>query len=115
MSQDQRCPKCIPFSPDVMALHRRIQASQDGNERGELMLQLANRFADDYDASDENFTESFHSIVDNYHQQFLNYNQAGMRLGRVLLHVLENHTDSDSPDTDTTLPGIRRVADPSVN
>ena len=52
-------------------------------------------------------------IVDKYHQQFLNYNQAGLRLGRVLLHVLENHVETDD-QTDTTLPRIQRV-DPTAN
>jgi len=113
MSQDQRCPKCAPFSPEVTALYRRIKASQDAVERGELMLQLANRFVEDYDASDDSFTESFHIIVDKYHQQFLNLNQAGLRLGRVLLHVLENHVETDD-QTDTTLPRIQRV-DPTAN
>jgi hypothetical protein len=114
MSQD-RCAKCTPFSPDVLALYRRIQGTQDPAERGELVLQLANKFADEYDASDDGFTETFHAVVDNYHQSFLNYNQSGLRLGRVLMHVLENHIETDEPtDGDTTLPKIQRV-DPSVN
>lgn len=115
----QTCPRCAPFSPEVLALYRKLQAAQDPDERGEILLQLAHRFAEDYDSSDEGFTESFHSVMDTYHQAFLTYNQAGLRLGRVLTHVLENHvknTDDEDAieEVDTSLPTTLK-ADPSIN
>ena len=54
-------------------------------------MQLAGKFSDGYDPGNDQFTEQFHSIVDNYHQLFLAFNQAKLRLGRVLVRVLEEH------------------------
>jgi hypothetical protein len=113
MSQE-RCPRCAPFSPEVLALYKRFQGSADPDERGELLLQLASKFVDDYDPSDDGFMESFHSIVDSYHQNFLSYNQSGLRLGRVLLHIIENHSDADE-QTDTTLNIPKQRVDPLAN
>ena len=109
----QHCPRCVPFPPEIMALYRQVQEAKDPDARGELLLQLAHRFADEYDASDESFTESFHKVMDDYHQSFLAYNQAGLRLGRVLTHVLENHAENTEAEVDTSLPTM--TVDPRAN
>lgn len=96
------------FSAEIIALYRRIELTEDPDERGELVLQLARQFSEEHDATDEGFSEGFHSVVDSYNQKFLEYSQAGLRLGRVLLHVLDQYADhlsAESPE----------VTDHSVN
>jgi hypothetical protein len=90
---NEPCPRCVPFSPEILAIYRRLKVTDDQEERGELLLQLAHKFADEYDSTNDEFSENFHVVMDTYHQQYLAYNQAGLRLGRVLLHILESHTD----------------------
>jgi hypothetical protein len=97
-----------------MALFRKLQDTPDPEERGELLLQLAHQFAENYDPSDDNFRENFHSVVDKYHQAFLIYNQAGLRLGRVLSQILENHIQ-DTGNGDISLPVTMKPVDPSAN
>lgn len=94
------------FSPEVLKLFQQFKESNDPDERGELLLQLSRQYADGYDPTDSFFAEIFHSIVDEYHQAFLKYNQAGLRLGRVLTKVIEEHTDESTqiPVVDDSLP-----------
>lgn len=87
------------FSPEVLKLYRDIKATENSDERGELLLQLAHRFSEDYDATDDFFHEVFHSVVDCYHEHFLKYNQAGLRLGRVLMKAI-----AEQPSTEDTDP-----------
>jgi hypothetical protein len=84
------------FSPEVMKLYREVKTTEDRDERGELLLQMAHRFADSYDASDDFLHEVFHSVVDVYHRDYLAYNQSGLRLGRVLMKAIEEASPTDA-------------------
>lgn len=86
------------FSPEVMRLFNQIKETTDSEERGELLLQLARQYANCYDATEGFFTETFHGVLDEYHRQFLEYNQAGLRLGRVLMRVIEDEPSVDVLD-----------------
>lgn len=86
------------FHAEVLAIRRKILEVTDPDERGDLILKLAQVFDEHYDPADHEFTEQFHHIVDNYHQAYLAYNQAALRLGRVLMHVIdEKHPEEEEP------------------
>ena len=93
-TKTEPCPHCsadAPFSGKVVDIYRQLQATPDPDERGELLLKMAQSFADDYDPADEQFAENFHGAVDGYHQAFLVYNQQALKLGRILTQVLNEH------------------------
>lgn len=84
-----------PFHAEVLAIRRKILETTDPDERGDLILKLAQVFDEHYDPADQDFSEQFHHIVDTYHQAFLAYNQAALRLGRVLMHAMEEKLPED--------------------
>lgn len=90
-----------PFTPEVLDIYYKVKRTTCPEERGELLLQLANHYASSYDPTNDCLPESFHAAVDSYHQHYLRYNQAGLKLGRVVLEVLQEHAPAE--DTSTAL------------
>lgn len=95
-----------------MSLFKRLKETTDPETRGEILLELAHRFSDEYDSSSDSFTETFHKVMDDYHQAYLAYNQAGLRLGRVLVQVMDHHVSTDDA-IEVTMPVVKPTA--SVN
>lgn len=98
------------FSPEVLRLFQQIKETDDPEERGELLLQIAHKYADGYDASEGFFTEAFHSVVDEYHRHFLNYNQAGLRLGRVVVKAIEEQPPAEILDATVSEMPVSKTA-----
>ena len=112
MSKSESCPRCCPFSPEAIQIVRKIQETVDPDERGDLLMRLAQSFDETYEPGDELFSEKFHAVVDNYHQTFLAYQQAALRLGRVLLRSIEEELRGEEDEEGEP---VRQTTDQSMN
>lgn len=88
-------------------MYRRIKTTDDVDERGELLLQMVASYDEEYDPTDSTFTERFHHVVDEYHRAYLTMHQTALRVGRVLVAILDNHGEDVVAASD---PADRSVA-----
>jgi hypothetical protein len=90
------CPHCgyvheRPFSDRALQLYHQVQATKDEGERTQLLAQLANVYAEDFDSTNEEFDDKIHHEVDDFVAARLEFEQAAMQLGRTLLRAMNSY------------------------
>lgn len=73
----------LPFSHETLVLFQRLQRTTAKEERIQLTLELASRFAAEYDPSDSTATDDVHGYFDELAKTKLAYEQSAMRVGRL--------------------------------
>jgi hypothetical protein len=76
------------FSPETIALNRRIQEEDDPQKREEMMLELAEKALQVHDKSDLDLDDEVHALFDDLELAKVHYRQAALRVARVVSHTL---------------------------
>lgn len=83
---------------DVKRCYWALKAAVTPQQRTMAMMALAQTFAKGHDFSDFTATDDWHSYIEEYEAAKLRFNQAGMRLGRLIANTLEAYLSEQPPD-----------------
>lgn len=88
------CAECgVKHGPEisetVLGLYREILDCTDPVERRQLMVDMACEFALDVDSVDLTTPEGLHTLADDLHQKRMAFEQAALRLGRIVFPLVE--------------------------
>lgn len=97
-------PEAPPFSHETLVLYQRLQQATSKEERARLTVELAARFAAEYDSADATATDDFHLYFDEYEKARLEYQQKAMRVGRLASDLIKQFLEA----TPTTVEELTR-------
>lgn len=91
-------------SDEVERSYRAVKGAMGPKQRRAAMMALAEMFAGTHDPTDYTATDDWHAYIEEYEEARLRFNQAGMRLGRLLTHILDAHFGEEPPQDTTPSP-----------
>lgn len=95
---DQGESEGLPFSREVLVLFQKLQRATSKEERRQLMLELSERFASEYDSADATATDDYHVYFEALAQAKLAHEQAAMKVGRLATEVIKTYLASTSSE-----------------
>ena len=112
---NDKCPHCgedheAPFSNEVVSLARRIFELPSGPERAQLVMELAEKYAEESDWSNLNLPEELHTLMEDYVQAKAHLSGTSFRLGRFLLRGIGAFLEHAHPPEKS---GEGKKADPN--
>ncbi len=79
----------VPFSQTLLSLYQSIQDASSKEERGVLMMEFAEAFAEDHDDTDTELIEDCHDYFSEYAKAQVAFRHAAMKLSRIGLECIE--------------------------
>jgi len=98
----QKIDEDLPWTEGTLALVHKIQQAKTKEERGNLMVALANRIATENDSTDETATDDYHDVIDDFCQARLRYQQSALRVARLTVDLVQRYADAK----DTTVEKV---------
>lgn len=95
----------LPWSKETLALVHKIQQAKTKEERGNLMVTLANRVVAENDPTDESATDDYHAVIEEFEQARLRYQQAALRVARLTVDLVQQYASAN----DTTVEDVAQV------
>lgn len=89
----------LPFSQELMDLYQQWQ-SQSKDERMSLSLEMASVFCAEHDPTDEQFSNEYHAIFDDFLAAQLKFETEAMRLSRLAIQIISDHLSAHGIDLD---------------
>lgn len=88
------------FSEDLKSRFHRVQEARSKTERDRLMMEFAESFASEYDATDHTANEHYHEFIEEFEKAKLDFKQASMRLARMGVDLMEHALAGEAPIND---------------
>ena len=83
--------EALPFSHETLATFQKLQVATSKDERLRLTLELAKRFAAEYDPSDSSATDDYHLYFEELARARLAFNQAAAKVGRLASECIKEY------------------------
>jgi hypothetical protein len=92
--EDSAVIQKLPFSERLLELYEQFQTS-DRAGRLKLARSIAEAFMGDHDKTDHQATDDYHEYFEAYEEARLKYEQASLRVTRLVVHVIEGYLASN--------------------
>lgn len=100
---DEQAPSGLddfPFSDNVLRLYRQARDASTKEERTAAMMELARLFAVEHDLTDFTATDDWHIYIEEFEKAKLAFEQAGLRLSRLVAHTLDEMMEENEVSAD---------------
>ncbi len=92
----------LPFSQELIDLYQQWQ-NRSKDERMSLSLEMATVFCAEHDPTDEQFSDEYHSIFDDFLEAQLRFETEAMRLSRLAVQVISDHLSTHGIDLNNVI------------
>lgn len=100
----------LNISPPMLSLFVKYHRCKTVRERHAVCLQIAQQFAAEYDATEQDATEEWHAFFESYAKAELKFEQAAIKLSRLAIHHISEEAGRRSLSIEDVAQAVDQAA-----